>query len=197
MRRVGDTPSITFQALKKEGLADGYAEIDNNGGFDDPKPISEISGSNPLAGSSYDLAERGGTGLRSEPGADGNGGEIAPQGKIVATDAVATRSEPTQAGDQTLIDGVAPITARDRLQAKADAPLRARSRRSDTEIGGMFDPNDPSRFALFDLVPTGRSVDEEGSKIAPVMTRAELAAELDAEDEALAVLDICMRGVTR
>jgi hypothetical protein len=106
-------------------------------------------------------------------------------------------SEKTPAGDQLLMPGVDAITQGDRLRAKADAPLRARPRGSDTEIGGLFDPNDPSRFDLFDLVPTGRSFDAEGNEIPLVMTRAEVKAELDADDEALAVMEVCIRGATR
>lgn len=105
--------------------------------------------------------------------------------------------EATAAGQQQLIPGVDPITARDRLQAKANAPLKARPRGSDTEIGGLFDPNDPSRFDLFDLVPTGRSFNDEGDEIPLVVSREELAADLDAEDEAVAVVDICVKGATK
>lgn len=47
---------------------------------------------------------------------------------------------------------------------------------------------------LFDQVPIGREFDADGNEIAVTMSRAELAAELDADDEAAAVLDICMRS---
>jgi hypothetical protein len=59
---VGANPSATFRTLRQEGAADGYAEIDNNGGFNDPKEIREISGENPLLGSSFDVPSGGRTG---------------------------------------------------------------------------------------------------------------------------------------
>ena len=60
--RVGSNPSATYRTLKQEGVADGYAEIDNNGGFNDPKEIKDISGDNPLLGSSFDVPAGGRTG---------------------------------------------------------------------------------------------------------------------------------------
>ena len=60
--RVGSNPSATYRTLKQEGVADGYAEIDNNGGFNDPKEIKDISGDNPLFGSSFDVPAGGRTG---------------------------------------------------------------------------------------------------------------------------------------
>jgi predicted kinase len=59
---VGANPSATFRTLRQEGAADGYAEIDNNGGFNDPKEIREVSGDNPLSGSSFDVPSGGRTG---------------------------------------------------------------------------------------------------------------------------------------
>ena len=187
VREVGESPSATFRTLKAEGKADGYAEIDNNGGFEDPKPISEVAGENPFAGSRYDLQGDGGEGIQPGRG-DGFEDPGSVQGPL---------TEATPAGDQLLMTGVEPITAADRLRQKADAPLKAKPRASDTEIGGLFDPNDPSRYDLFDLVPVGRTVDDEGNEIASTMTREELVAELDAEDEAIAVLDVCVTGATR
>ena len=60
--RVGSSPRSTYQTLKQEGVADGYAEIDNNGRFDESKTVTEISGENPLSGSSFDVSEGGRTG---------------------------------------------------------------------------------------------------------------------------------------
>jgi predicted kinase len=59
--RVGSNPSATYKTLKQEGVADGYAEIDNNGGFNEPKTVREISGENPLLGSSFDVPPGGRT----------------------------------------------------------------------------------------------------------------------------------------
>ena len=59
---VGTRPAETFKALRKENAADGYAKIDNNGGFKDPKTVSGISGDNPLKGSRFDIPSGGRTG---------------------------------------------------------------------------------------------------------------------------------------
>ncbi len=60
--RVGANPTATYRTLKQEGVADGYAEIDNNGGFKDPKTVTDLSGENPLTGSRFDLPVGGRTG---------------------------------------------------------------------------------------------------------------------------------------
>lgn len=71
MDEIGENPSATYRTLKQEGIADGYAEIDNNGPFKAPKPITDRAGqSNPLAGSRFDLPEGGGDlrrGLDADP----------------------------------------------------------------------------------------------------------------------------------
>lgn len=104
-------------------------------------------------------------------------------------------TESTSAGEQTLIDGVAPITERDRLERRMEQPLgRGNTQQDDTQIGGLFDPNDPSRFDLFDAVPVDRGFDDDGNAVAVVKSRAELAAELDADDDAVAAIDACLLG---
>ena len=54
-------------------------------------------------------------------------------------------SEATPAGEQTLMAGVDPITERQQLEARQAQPLEAQGRGSDTQIGGLFDPQDPRR----------------------------------------------------
>jgi predicted ABC-type ATPase len=56
---VGEKPRQVFRDLKKKGVADGYAEIDNNGRPDAPYPVRERQGRDPLAGTRLDL-DRGG-----------------------------------------------------------------------------------------------------------------------------------------
>ena len=41
MGEVGDLPSVTYDILRKEGVADGYARIDNSVGIEVPKPLIE------------------------------------------------------------------------------------------------------------------------------------------------------------
>lgn len=44
MREVGDGPSRTYAALKRKGIGDAFAEIDNNGPRGSPAPITEDGG---------------------------------------------------------------------------------------------------------------------------------------------------------
>jgi hypothetical protein len=76
MDEVGNNPTLTYQTLRDGGAADGFAEIDNNGAFRAPKPVTERSGSfDPIAGSRFDLSEGRGNLLGgSDGGAGGNRG---------------------------------------------------------------------------------------------------------------------------
>lgn len=58
-----------------------------------------------------------------------------------------TLSEPTDAGEQTLIDGVEPVSQRDRLEAALEAPLRGGDVAADD---GLFDLNARNQRELFD-----------------------------------------------
>lgn len=173
---VGSKPSGTYDTLK--GEADAYANIDNNQAFGQPNAVLESSETNPLAGSEFNLS--GGQQDGGRPG-DGRAGE--PDGRA---------AEETQAGSQLLIDGVAPISTRERVQAAADRPLIAQNRVSDSQIGGLFDANDPARSDLFDRVPVGvETVD--GESTVKTVSRADLAAELDADDEFAEGLGLCLK----
>jgi len=88
-------------------------------------------------------------------------------------------------------EGVRAQIANTRIEPAAE-PSSART--SDGDMSDQVDPNDPSRFDLFDAVPVARGFDDEGNEIAVVKSRADLAAELDADDEAVAVLDLCVKG---
>jgi len=61
MRRYGNKPSQTYDILKKEGVADGYARIDNNGPRDGEKAILEDT-SGILEGTRLQLRDGRGTG---------------------------------------------------------------------------------------------------------------------------------------
>ena len=72
--------------------------------------------------------------------------------------------ERTSAGQQAVTPDVAPITARDRLEAAQRAPMgRGGAREPDSQIGGMFDPNDKARTDMFD--------DPAGPKAQPVQAQ--------------------------
>jgi len=111
----------------------------------------------------------------------------------IEAEPVARASEATPAGEQALIPGVDPISPRDRLEMAQARPLVGGERAADSEIGGLFDPNDPARSDLFDAVPVGVTKDADGNPVSVVKTRGEVAAELDAMDEAVSVLEACVK----
>lgn len=78
---VGDNPTATYRTLKDEGVADGYAQIDNNGPRDAPKPVTDLAGRNPLEGSPFDLPAGGRAGdVPRERGAAGDRAAVSGEG---------------------------------------------------------------------------------------------------------------------
>ena len=57
-------------------------------------------------------------------------------------------SEQTPVGEQTLVHGVAPITPRDRLQWRANAPLEPKKRQRPADHG-LFDTNARNQIEMF------------------------------------------------
>lgn len=60
-----------------------------------------------------------------------------------------TATERTAAGEQYVAPGVEPITERQRLEAQQAKPLGGGQRGPDSQIGGLFDPNDKVRLDMF------------------------------------------------
>ena len=57
-------------------------------------------------------------------------------------------SEQTPIGEQTLVHGVAPITPRDRLAMRANAPLEPKRPQRPADHG-LFDTNARNQIAMF------------------------------------------------
>ena len=57
-------------------------------------------------------------------------------------------SEPTLAGEQTLIPGVKPVSVRERLEARMAAPLLPRKPQRPLDIG-LFDEDARTQLSLF------------------------------------------------
>ena len=57
-------------------------------------------------------------------------------------------TEMTPIGEQTLISGVKPITARDRLQMRLNAPLHPRCRQNPLNVG-LWDDDARNQLELF------------------------------------------------
>jgi hypothetical protein len=62
--------------------------------------------------------------------------------------AVPLQAEATPIGNQTLVPGVAPITPRDRLAMRADAPLLPKKPQRPIDHG-LFDTNARKQIELF------------------------------------------------
>ncbi|WP_278376115.1 hypothetical protein [Sulfitobacter pontiacus] len=123
-------------------------------------------------------------------------------------------TESTAAGDQTLIDGVAPVTQRDRLQAQQEAPMRGGNAAADDglfDVGSrsqmdMFsDPASPEARAIQDSVAADMRGDIEadgdfdleietpdGGK--RIMSAGSLLNYLDEGDAFSARIDLCGKG---
>ena len=56
---VGNLPSGVYRDLKGQGAADGFAQIDNNGGIGSARPIIDKSGKDFLAGSALNMDKSG------------------------------------------------------------------------------------------------------------------------------------------
>ena len=57
-------------------------------------------------------------------------------------------SEPTPIGEQTLVPGIVPITPRDRLAIRANAPLEPRKAQRPADHG-LFDTNARNQIEMF------------------------------------------------
>jgi hypothetical protein len=62
--------------------------------------------------------------------------------------ALPLESEQTPIGEQTLVHGVAPITPRDRLAMRANAPLEPKKRQRPVDHG-LFDTNARNQIEMF------------------------------------------------
>jgi hypothetical protein len=66
----------------------------------------------------------------------------------VALPADRLASEQTPIGEQTLVHGVAPITSRDRLAIRANAPLEPKKAQRPADHG-LFDTNARNQIEMF------------------------------------------------
>ncbi len=110
-----------------------------------------------------------------------DGSEVGPAGEEAPSQAgrqgAGRATERTDVGEQTLIDGVAPITDRDRLQSAQDAPLRGGAAQAD---GGLFDMGARDQGDMFAAdARLGDAFDN------PAPDSPAVAAQLDAADNEL------------
>ncbi len=191
---VGAKPSAVYQELKARGVADGYAEIDNNGAFGAPKPTTEIIGKNPLEGSPFGLDQRGRDVGRA---IDGLGAE--PDRAIAeGISPVTVTAEVTQAGEQMVIPGAERIS--DRALAERRMAQGMRGGEAGLPEGGLFDETARAQQDLFagvnldEEIPVSAIVDPQTGEIVPqTMTMRDLKQMLDEEDSFMDRLGYCTR----
>ena len=199
---VGANPSATFRTLRQEGAADGYAEIDNNGGFNEPKEIREVSGDNPLSGSSFDVPSGGRTGPDAIRVAERDSAtyylektQPTPDGEIADDTGVPSpgvKADITTAGEQLVIPGAERISDRDLAERQMQQGMAGGAEAMPE--GGLFD--DVRSGDLFDdmdlEVPLGQVWDEGKQElVATTMTVRDLKAQLVQEAALVERLEFC------
>ena len=148
--------------------------------------------------------------VRTEGDTGANGGGGARQSHRGGD---ARQAETTPAGQQTLIDGVAPISQRDRLEAAQNAPLRGGNSSADDglfDLGArtqrdMFsDPASPEAREIQDVVADDirTAIEKDGDYPVDMgdgrgeRTASEVLAEMDANDDFLDAIDLCGKAKT-
>ncbi|MCZ8545077.1 hypothetical protein OOJ09_12860 [Mesorhizobium qingshengii] len=145
-------------------------------------PFFEDSGTGPAAGRAAGEArgngEPGGPGGTEAPGgglsrAGGNEGEsglrapgdtpepATPEAGEIAelalTEARRPSTEKTAAGEQTLIEGVKPVSTKEKLEAKGNKPLRGGD--AAPPEGGLFDLESRKQLSIWDALPAAKDAD--------------------------------------
>jgi hypothetical protein len=149
---------------------------------------------------------------QSGPNAEGSGGESSSRGEETIRS-----TERTDAGEQSLIDGVVPITDRDRLQTAQDAPLVGGDSPLDA---GLFDvgarsqadmfsePSSPEAQHIHEITSNNlrKEIDADGDFDVSIetpnganvtMSAADVLDYLDEGDAFSARLDLCGMGPTK
>jgi hypothetical protein len=99
-------------------------------------------------------------------------------------------AENTPQGQQTLVEGVAPITDATRAQAAVDAPLTGGNRPMNE---GLFDTAARGQGDLLDMdIPVGQRVDDKGNMVAENQTVREMLQEFDQDKNMIKRLEGCV-----
>ncbi len=141
VRAVGEKPTDTYRTLKEQGVADRYAEIDNNGKRGEAPQILDDTG-----------ATEGIHGLRSS-GEQGVQGQVAGTGQEVQSQGIVRNlyqrdlldEKGAEGLPQTLLPGVEPSSLKQRLELESNKPMRGGNK----PAGGMFDEEAQKQQELF------------------------------------------------
>ena len=109
---------------------------------------------------------------------------ITPDNRAAAAN-LQPASEATAAGEQTLLGGVAPVTAKDRVQAAAAKPMTGGN--AAPPAGGLFDEGARQQVDLLDAIAAGQ--DAEGRLV--LTTHADMVAEAERSDLLADVISSC------
>jgi len=116
--------------------------------------------------------------------------QVTIRGKLAAGDIRAKVDEGPDGGEQLVIEGAERISDREindrMLGRRAAAPMRG----GDAEPGGLFGERQDD---LFDSVPVVARLDQEGAVVVDSVSARELRDELDAEDNFLDDLEVCVK----
>ena len=107
---------------------------------------------------------------------DGTADEARAPAAAPAALAAPARTETTAAGDQMLIEGVAPVTTRQRLEAEGAKPMRGGN--AAPPAGGLFDLDARDQVDMWDVIPAARKTD--GGML--YTSHADMVAEADRAD---------------
>lgn len=159
------------RAVPAAGGADRTARAEGPAGG---RPADAADGQQ-LSRSGRDEGTQGGQPLRQagetpEPGT----ADAAELSDLVLTEA--RGSEPTAAGEQMLVDGVKPVSTKEKLDAQAAKPLRGGDQAPPE--GGLFDLDARKQLDIWDAMPAAK--DADGTTLHT--THADMIADADRSD---------------
>ena len=172
MREVGDNTRKTYYDLKAKGLADSHGEVDNSAPLGAPREIlDDPDGIVSLWGIG---GHRSGRGDARAPPQDSRAGAL----------------EVTEQGEQFLVEGVAPVRQRERLEAELDRPLRGGEATPDF---GLFDVGARGQGDLLDIeIPIGQREGPAGEIEVQTKTPRQMLVEAEQDQRMLKRLEGCV-----
>ena len=163
---LGEQADAEFEIPFFEGRQDAGA-VPPAGGA--PAGSREIGGApgerDALAGNGEQLPGAGGDeGSASQPGIRRSGDTPEPasdqavaDAEVVLAEARGAESEATAAGEQTLINGVKPVSTKEKLEAQAAKPMRGGDKAMPE--GGLFDLDSQKQIDMWDAMPAATTAD--------------------------------------
>lgn len=143
-----EDPGTGAAAGGEPGASRAGGEPGGSGGADAPGGGLSRAGGNE--GEEVGLRAPGDTPEPATPEA----GEMAA---LVLTEARSAATERTAAGEQTLLEGVKPVSTKEKLQAEAAKPMRGGD--ASMPEGGLFDLESRKQMTIWDALPAAKNPD--------------------------------------